>query len=164
MSISYQRFEEKLRELKELTGHPGQIAARALYDRLMYTDINDFDDAIESLAQADERINLANITKHINRHMVIRLEREACENKRREAAENTRFWKAHFIGSECVKHECWKCPRPYCNIVSNASIRAVKLMLSREQTAEEAHKNLAEIFPGLGFEDSMKENANIGPF
>jgi hypothetical protein len=159
--ISYQDFHDGLKELSDLTGHRiSKNTVDALYKAMNGLDNRDFTKAVQSLAESDDRANLFYLKRYTNMHMMERLEREAEEAKRKEERETKQFWLAHFKEGKCLSHECGFCPKKYCMIVSNECITQLKRLFADEITSEEMHKELAEEFPGIGFE----QECGVEPF
>ncbi len=147
-----------MKELSELSGMAiKRSQVDALFRALNGTDPEDFKKAVVSLAESGEKLSLFSLKKHINHFQTERLEYEAAIDKEKELIEITRFWKAHFKEGRCLKHDCGECPKTFCHIVSNACIKSIKDILSGAKTSAQAHSELAEEFPGLGFEQETGE-------
>lgn len=161
MSISFAEFLSKMEELSNLTGQPiRKDTVKALHQRLHHSDIFDFQKAIDSLANTDEKVNMHNLSKHINRHMGDRLEKENADLKAQEEIQAKAFWRANYRDGNCSRN-CKSCPAQFCNHVANESIKAMKRILNKEVAWESACQELADLFPGVGFE---KEVPAMQPF
>jgi hypothetical protein len=156
--ISLERFEEKLIWLVDVTGLAVKKASvRALWEELKEESPVDFEEAVKAISYKDEKINLANLSRHIAFYRMKRIEREAVE-KQAEEDRQTRLWFSRHAGSrdECINDgNCGKCAREYCDIVSKAAIEAIKKMIVGDLIGEEAHKELASKFRGIGFEEHI---------
>jgi len=88
--INHDLFMQKLKKASLLTGFPIEIdVAEALYGELKTEEERDFLPALKDLAYSGERINLANILKHLTRHKTDRIEKESqLQKKEEEAAVN----------------------------------------------------------------------------
>jgi hypothetical protein len=86
--IAREFFMAKLKKAGLLAGHPVEIeVAEALYEELGNSDQGDFLKALKDIAYGGERVNLANIFRHLSRHQSVRIEEEARASKRREERE-----------------------------------------------------------------------------
>lgn len=78
-------FMQKIKKASLLTGFPVEVeVAQALFDELKTEQEKDFLLALKDLSYSGDRINLANILKHLNKHKTDRIEREAQVQKKEE--------------------------------------------------------------------------------
>lgn len=83
--INHDLFMQKLKKASLLTGFLIEVdVAEALYDEIRTEEERDFLLALKDLAYSGERINLANILKHLTRHKTDRIEKEAQAQKKEE--------------------------------------------------------------------------------
>lgn len=83
--INHDLFMQKLKKTSLLTGFPIEIdVAEALYEEFKTEEEKDSLLALKDLAYSGERINLANILKHLKKHKSDRIEKEAQIQKKEE--------------------------------------------------------------------------------
>ena len=166
MSILYERFFTKLKIIADLTGQ--RITAdtvKALWERLgEKTDVRDFEQAAEAMANADVKVTLGALNQHIGKYQTKRLEEEIRLEKYREEREVREWFESHKGSRDrCVNLSadgsalCYSCKRTYCNIVGSAACEAIKRMLAGKINPTVIHRDLAARFKGLGFENSVPD-------
>lgn len=165
--ISFERFKEKLKVIADLTGQRVAIdTVKALWERLgEKIEWSDFDKATETMASGDIKITLGALNQHIWKYQTKRLEEENRLQKYKEDRE-VREWFENHRGTKdtCVNlsvdgySKCYDCKRTYCNIVGAAACEAIKQCLTGENVnVRIMHKELAERFRGIGFENNIPE-------
>lgn len=81
-------FKQKLKKAGLLIGYQVEVQiADALYEELKNEDKRDFLQALRDLSYSGERLNLANILKHLLKYKADRIEKEHEAEKRKQKAE-----------------------------------------------------------------------------
>lgn len=148
-----------MKELADLTGNYIK-KSDTLYNWLKDNDVRDFHSAMDRLAMSDEKVNLHALLKYLNNARADRQEQENRNRKEQEEREAKAFWKANYRDGNCSR-SCQSCPAVYCNHVANETIKELGKILNKQKTWQQACKELADMFPGVGFERQIPE---LAPF
>ncbi len=142
---------------------PDELQARMMliYNKLKDKNYEreDFFNLVNDEELLGSRIKYLSIKKALDRIASERLEKEHLKQKKKEEEETKRFWKANFcyIQEGICDRNCYQCPVQLCDLIANESIRAIREILTGEKTVEEANRELALKFKGVGFEEKIPE-------
>jgi len=157
--ISQDRFEERLKWLSNVTGSMvRKETSEYLWEELKDCDIKDFHDGTKALAYTDEKINLANLLKHISKYQSKRMEQENLEFKRNEEEEHRKWWREHRgTRQTCVnEYKCFSCKREYCDVIAVDSVECIKGIVMGDMTPEDMNNRMAK-YKGMGWIDKALE-------
>jgi hypothetical protein len=135
--ITRDLYDVRLKESTLLLGQRvDREAARLIYERIKnsYTD-SDCTQAFDQCVEHEDRLNYPNIRRRLDEAKNRREEQEWALAKRQEEREAMLFWQGKTESS-----------------IANAHSRVVKKILNKEASLLDGHRELAEVYPGIGHE------------
>jgi len=148
------RFSELMSDMFELMGW-GWNEKRMLRMWEEFIDGYEVDDlrmAIKRM-QNEEFFKYSKFKVHIDLVRAERLESEAQEERIKEERTIKRMLHGR-VEVKCLNAgDCGDCGREYCPIVDKSAMRAISAIMNGEVTVEQANRQLAKQYRGIGFEE-----------
>lgn len=156
-------YNNKMRELTTLIGLKlTKEQIDLIYQKISHSYENDdLGRAIEDLIP-EGRFNYSTLIQNLDYYASLRREKEAKIEKAKEIEEFKRFWSENKEAQKACNRKCLSCKVIFCDIIKQASIKAIKAIQRGEKTAEEAEKEMSEQFEGWreNFMDIFKKGVN----
>ncbi len=150
-------FRDKVKELQSLTSYRNLTgrAIEVLYEKLHKTDIDDFDKAVDHMAEHDVKCTLANFRKYIGKFQSKRLSKEESHRQVQEKQDTEEFWSRELEEENC--DQSCPCERLYCNRTANDTIKLIDKIINKKVPYVDVCRELSKKYPGIGFEEHVSD-------